>query len=279
MKQYVLIDEALVAKEDAKISIYDLAVSRGYGIFDFFKTVDGKPIWLEDHLDRFYFSAAEMFMTVPVERATLKQRVQQLMDHNNLPNSGIRISLTGGYSEDGYSVQRPTLLIAQEPFTYNKTVFENGLRIVTYEHQRQLPHIKTSDYLQAIRLQHYIKEKGAQDVLYCSATEVLECPRSNFFMVNEQNEIVTPSRNILKGITRKKILQLPGFAIKERVIHPDELLGAKEAFITSTTKSVLPVLNIDGREIANGKAGSITSEIWQRLRAAEEVEHDLRLVL
>src|SRR5688572_21827802 len=111
MKQYVIIDEALVAKEDAKISIYDLAVSRGYGIFDFFKTVDGKPIWLEDHLDRFYFSALEMFMTVPVERAILKQRVQQLMDQNNLPNSGIRISLTGGYSEDGYSVQHPTLLI------------------------------------------------------------------------------------------------------------------------------------------------------------------------
>lgn len=275
MKQYVIIDEALVAKEEAKISIYDLAVSRGYGIFDFFKTVQQQPVWLEDHLDRFYFSAAEMFMTVPVDRETLKQRLQLLMQKNNLPNSGIRISLTGGYSEDGYSMQRPTLLISQEPFTYNKNIFETGVRMVIYEHQRQLPHIKTSDYLQAIRLQQYIKEQGAQDVLYRSATALLECPRCNFFMVNSRDEIITPADNILKGITRKKILQLPGFTIKEAVIHPDELLDVKEAFITSTTKSILPVLNIDGRAVGNGKPGSITRDIWQQLLKLQEVDNGL----
>lgn len=270
MKQYVVIDQELVAKEDAKISIYDLGVCRGYGIFDFFKTIQNQPIWLDDHLHRFYYSAAEMFMEIPLERESLKKLIKQLTDKNNLPDSGIRISLTGGYSEDGYSSIRPNLMISQEPFTYNKDNFENGIRLVTYEHQRQLPHIKTIDYLQAIRLQQYVKERDAQDLLYYHQSTVLECPRCNFFMVNEQDEIVTPSDNILKGITRKKILQMPGFTIKEKVIYRDEFATAKEAFVTSTTKSILPVFNIDGRDIGNGKPGNITREIWQRLLEMQE---------
>jgi D-alanine transaminase/branched-chain amino acid aminotransferase len=266
----VVIDQELVAKEDAKISIYDLGVCRGYGIFDFFKTVQNQPVWFDDHLDRFYYSAAEMFMEIPLERASLKKLIKQLMDKNNLPDSGIRISLTGGYSEDGYSYIRPNLMISQEPFTYNKENFEKGTHLVTYEHQRQLPHIKTIDYLQAIRLQQYVKERGAQDLLYYNQSAVLECPRCNFFMVNEQDEIVTPLNNILKGITRKKILQMTGFKIKEKIINRDELVTAKEAFVTSTTKCILPVFNIDGRDIGNRKPGSITREIWQRLMLMQE---------
>ncbi len=267
MKQYVVINEALVAKEDAKISISDLAVQRGYGIFDFFKTVGNQPTWLDDHLDRFYFSAAEMFLPVPLERPALKELLRQLMDKNDLPDSGIRITLTGGYSTDGYSVQQPNLLVTQEPFLYNRAIFEQGIRLVTYTHQRQLPHVKTIDYLQAIRLQRYIKEQGAQDLLYHFQSALLESPRSNIFIVNDRDEICTPSKDILKGITRKKILQLPGFNIKETVIHPEELLTAKEAFITSTTKSILPVLNIDGRDIGKGKPGEVTREVWKRLLA------------
>lgn len=272
MKQYVVIDEQLVAKDDAKISIYDLAVCRGHGIFDFFKTVQNQPVWLNDHLDRFYFSAAEMFMSVPLERESLKKLLQQLMDKNHIPDSGIRITLTGGHSEDGYTFNRPNLLISQEPFSYNKDSFEKGISLVTFEHQRQLAHIKTIDYLQAIRLQQYVKERGAQDLLYHAQSMVLECPRSNFFMVNNQGEIITPSKNILTGITRKKVLQMAGLEIKERAIHPDELANAKEAFITSTTKSILPVLNIDGRDMGNGKPGTITREIWRRLLLAQEVQ-------
>lgn len=265
MKQYVIINENLVAKEDASISIYDLGLLRGYGVFDFFKTVNNRPIWIDDHLDRFYFSAAEMNMPVPVKKPGLKDLVQELIDKNNLPDSGIRILLTGGYSEDGFSFQQPNLVITQEPLAYDKNNFEKGIRLVTYDHQRQLPHIKTTDYLQAIRLQQYVKEQNAQDLLYCSNGMVLEAPRSNIFVINGKGEIITPADHILHGITRKKILAMENFNIKASVIPVEALADASEIFIASTSKTILPVLNINGQAVGNGKPGDLTREIWKVL--------------
>jgi len=264
-QQYVLINGDFVLKEEAKILITDLAIQRGYGIFDFFKTINGQPIFLDDHLDRFYFSAAEMYMPVGIDRDILKGLLQQLTEKNNLPDSGTRITLTGGYSEDGYTLAKPNLLITQSTFTYNKENFEKGIRLVTYQHQRQLPQVKTIDYMQAIRLQNFIKKNDADDLLYNGASGVAECPRSNFFLVTANAEIITPAKNVLQGITRKKILGFSGLNIKEGEIDPARLPDAKEAFITSTTKMVLPVLKINGKSIGNGKPGHVTREIFSRL--------------
>jgi len=268
---YVFINGDFVLKEDAKILITDLSVQRGYGIFDYFKTINDQPVFLEDHLDRFYFSAAEMFLPVDIEREALKNIFQQLIEKNNLPDSGIRIFLTGGYSEDGYAPAKPNLFITQSAFSYNKDNFEKGTRLVTYQHQRQLSQVKTIDYLQAIRLQTFIKENNADDVLYYNASGISECPRANFFIVNERNEIITPEKNMLAGITRKKIMAFAGLNTKEESIQLEQLTTAKEAFITSTSKIILPVLKIDGQTIGNGKPGEITREIFKQMLSSQGI--------
>jgi D-alanine transaminase/branched-chain amino acid aminotransferase len=262
---YVLINDDFVLKQDAKILINDLSVQRGYGVFDFFKTVHGEPVFLDDHLDRLYASAAEMFLPLPFDRDGLKEIIRQLMKKNNLPDSGIRITLTGGYAEDGYAIGKPNLLITQSVFTFDKAGFEKGTRLVTFEHQRQLPHVKTIDYLQAIRLQHFIRQNNADDVLYYGASGIGECPRSNFFVVTNDDEIITPDKNILHGITRKKILQLAGFSTTAAAVYPEQIASIKEAFITSTTKVILPVLRINGQTIGDGKPGAVTSALFNRL--------------
>lgn len=200
-----------------------------------------------------------------VDRDRITKLIQQLIEKNNIPDSGIRITLTGGYTEDSYTILKPNLLITQSAFSFNKENFNKGIRLITYNHQRQLPQVKTIDYLMAIYLQPLIKEKDADDVLYHNQTEIRECPRSNFFMVNKNKEVVTPSKDILKGITRKKILSLTEFNIKEANIDLIEIGNAKEAFITSTTKNVLPVLKIDGKIIGDGKPGKITTQIYKKI--------------
>lgn len=262
---YVLINDDFVLKQDANILISDLSVQRGYGVFDFFKTVRGEPVFLDDHFDRLYASAADMFLQVPLDRKALEEVIRQLMKKNNLPDSGIRITLTGGYSEDGYTIAKPNLLMTQSALTFDKTGFEKSTRLVTFEHQRQLPHVKTIDYLQAIRLQHFIKQNNADDVLYHSASGIGECSRSIFFVVTNNDEIITPDKNILHGITRKKILQLTGFNTTAAAIYPEQIASVKEAFISSTTKIVLPVLNINGNTIGDGKPGAVTRAIFNRL--------------
>lgn len=84
-------------------------------------------------------------------------------------------------------------------------------------------------------------------------------------MVNKKEEVLTPSKNILKGITRKKILGFSEFNIKEAVVTLKDIANAKEAFITSTTKNVLPVLKIDGKIVGNGKPGEITKKIYEKI--------------
>lgn len=267
---YSIINEDFVLKNEASILISDLSIQRGYGIFDFFRTVRNEPVFLEDHLDRFFYSASQMYLEVNLTRSEIKQLVNQLIEKNNIPDSGIRITLTGGYAEDGYSLAKSNLLITQSAFTFNNEIFKKGIRLITCNHQRQLPSVKTIDYLMAIHLEPFIKAQNADDVLYYNGNEITECPRSNFFIVTQKSEVLTPSKNILKGITRKKILGFSDLNVRETSVTLDDIKTAKEAFITSTTKNVLPVFEIDSIAIGDGKPGRITAQIYDRICKMKE---------
>src|ERR1700679_2318124 len=105
--RYVWINNEIVPQAEAKIGVDDLSIHRGYGIFDFFKIIDNRPIFIDDHLNRFYRSAAAMNLDAGLERPALKQAIQNLMEQNNMPDSAIKLILTGGYSEDGYAMGKP----------------------------------------------------------------------------------------------------------------------------------------------------------------------------
>jgi D-alanine transaminase/branched-chain amino acid aminotransferase len=262
---YTLINNDFIPATEASVLVTDLALYRGYGIFDFFKTIDSAPVFFEDHLDRFYNSAAEMRLPVDKSQDELKAMIFELMKKNDIANSGIRITLTGGYSPDGYAIAKPNMIITQQPLTINNDV--KGIKLITHSHQRQLPHVKTLDYLMAIWLQPKVAEKGVDDILYYSHGIVRETPRANFFIVTHNNEVITTANNILKGIVRKNLLTIPGngFTISERDITLDDLRQCKEAFITSSTKNVLPVIEIDGRVISGGAPGEVSVELGWKL--------------
>jgi branched-chain amino acid aminotransferase len=246
--KYVFINDSFVAEDQASLLVSDLAVQRGYGIFDFFKTINGKPIFLEDHLQRFYHSIAKMHLHIKQSPDELKAILQTLLNKNNLPDSGIKMIVTGGYSPDGYTLPgEQNLVIIQTPFVAPLELNSKGISLVTYEYQRQLSEMKTLDYSMAIWLQPFIRQHQADDVLYYHNGLVKECPRANFFMVTQDKEVITAKNDILKGVIRKNILNLEdfGFTILERDFTIEELQQAAEVFITSTTKHILPVHQID----------------------------------
>ena len=262
---YALINHQLTPYQDAMMHISDMSVQRGYGIFDFFKVVDGKPLFLEDHLDRFCHSAQRMHLDTGCSTDDLRSMIETLLNKNELPESGVRLTLTGGYSTDGYSISQPNLIITQQPLHLEREVQERGIRLITYEHQRQLPDVKTIDYLMAVWLQPLVKSHGADDVLYHSNGLVTECPRSNFFMVTEAGELVTPVSNVLQGVSRKQLLQLASreFETAERDFTLDDIMQAREAFVSSTTKMVLPVTELNGITIGNGSCGPVTRRVHE----------------
>ena len=256
--RYTLVNDRLVPADQASVLVTDLGIQRGYGVFDFFKTLQGKPVFLEDHLDRLYHSLSSLRLPFAYSLDKLKSMLHELINHNQIDNSGIRITVTGGYSPDGFAIaQTSNVIVTQQPLVVNNP--PAGIRLITFDHQRQLPHVKSLDYMMAIWLQSQIAEKNAQDVLYCPAGIVTECPRANFYIVTKDDRILTPKENILKGIIRKQLFRLVDqYSIEESTISVEELYAAKECFITSTTKNILPVVQVNDKVISDGKPGTIT---------------------
>lgn len=263
---YSSINGSFVKADEATLFVNDMAIQRGYAIFDFFKVVNKRPIFLDDHLDRFFTSASLLRLVSPLSRKDLQDHLLLFIDKTSCENCGVRITLTGGYAPDGYSIHQPNLIITAHPLTTHTTL-QKGINLLSYQHQRQLPQVKSIDYLMAVWLQPLLQESGVQDVLYKNNTVITECPRSNFFIVTPDDEIVTPAENILQGITRKKVIQLCAnrYKLIERSISIEEVYTAKEAFITSTSRHILPVLSIDNHSIGDGQTGKITAKLFELL--------------
>lgn len=271
----VYFNTAFLDNEEAMLHVSDLSIQRGYAIFDFFRTAKGKPLFMNDHLDRFYASAAAMHLRVKQTRDELSAIVFELIERNAIPQAGIKIMLTGGYSPDHFEPAEPNLLITCSPIEiFGRSDFEKGFSIITHKHQRELPHIKSINYQVAVWLLPTLKKLQADDALYYYNNIITEFPRSNVFMVSAENKLVTPKQHMLKGITRKNILKLAThiMPVEERDISLDELMDAKEVMLTSTTKRIVPVLKVDDNRIGNGKPGPFTVALYDQLL---ELEHSL----
>lgn len=277
----VIINGKFLPADKGQILISDLAIQRGYGVFDFFKTINGVPVFLEDHLDRLYRSADRMRLDFGYDRDALKAMLYELMGMNNMPLSGVKITVTGGYAEDGYSLAKPNVLITQQPLLLYNDANASPLKIVSYEHQRQMPHIKTIDYLMAIWLQPFIKLNQADDVLYHNNGVITECPRSNFFIVTDDDVLVTPLNYVLYGITRMQIIRHFKHlcTIEERNITLDEVYKAKEAFVSNSSKNILPVVKVDQHKIGTGEPGPLTMRIRKELLQLIAAESSTSVVM
>ncbi len=268
ISRLTFINNSFVTEEKASLLVNDLSIQRGYGVFDFFRTINGRYIHLDDHLLRFFHSAARMRLELKFTKEGLKEVLDELVTQNNIQESGIRITLTGGYSPDGMTILEPNLVITQKPLAIEEDIPGGGIKLVSYAHQRQLPDIKTIDYLMAIWLKPFVTENGADDLLYHNGGIVTESPRSNFFIVTRDDKVVTPATNILHGINRKYVNRIAGdvAGFEERDISLKEVYEAKEAFLTSTTKVVLPVTAVDKRIIGTGTAGKTTLLVREKLK-------------
>jgi branched-chain amino acid aminotransferase len=266
------INKEFVPIEKAGVSVTDLLVQRGYGIFDYLRVADNKPLFLEDHLERFYNSANTMRLQVKESKEEVLEKVYELIKMNNLSYSGIRLLIGGGDSADGYTIFEPSLMIIQQPIpTPPDTMNLQGIKLASFEYQRQLSRVKTTDYLMAIHLQPWMKEQGADDILYYSEGIVRECPRSNFFII-KNGTIITASNKMLLGITRKNILRIASennMPVEERDFTMEELKTADEAFISSSTKRITAVRQIDDYILPAITDQSIAFKLFALLKERE----------
>ncbi len=269
MKPFCFADGKIIPTGTATIHPMDLGLIRGYGIFDFFRTSGYTPLFLEHYLDRFITSAEKTHLPLAYSREQLRAIVSELIDKNDLLDGGLRMVLSGGISENHFSPAEGKLFIFAESLAMpTEEKYQQGIKLLTLEYIRPIADIKTTNYTLPVWHSVNWKRLGAEDVLYHWNGVVSESSRSNFFIV-KNGVLHTPDQHILMGITRKQILQIAGNVVI-RPIALEEVWEADEAFITSTTKVLLPVTQVDERKVGNGKPGPVTMEILEKFRVLEK---------
>jgi branched-chain amino acid aminotransferase len=274
-------------EKEVKISVYDLGLFRGYAVFEVLRTYNQKPFYLDDHLKRLLNSAKliglkhnyNLKFLKKITFQTLKRNIlnadyadstQTIRKNRFLQEYNIRIILTGGYSKDFITPSKPNLIITVTPFKkYDESLYKKGVKLITKIYERILPQAKTNIYTESVKFLNEAKKKKAFEVLFLDKEKnILECTTSNFFAVIDEKLITPPTGKILPGITRKivinlaKKLKIPVF---ERNIHFNEIKKFNEAFITSTNKEILPVIQIDNFKI-NNQLGFITNILMSEFK-------------
>jgi len=265
-----------VHPNEATISINDVAVLRGYSAFESLRTYDRRPFHLQEHLERLYRSAQLLELDLPYSRAFIADIISQVIERNSYQHASPRILITGGESDDGVlpSGQPLLAILISSLGERDMQRFARGIKVVTTRLGRATPEAKSSNYIAAIRSLKNARSRDAEDALFVNEQgHVLEGTRSNFF-VFRGDTLITPNTGILLGVTRNVVLNLARednrFAIEERAILLDELSQVDEAFITSSSKEITPVIQVDDLSIGAGKPGPRTYELEQRFIAMVE---------
>ena len=253
MTEYAFLNGKIMPIENANLNITDLALLRGYGVFDFFKAIDGRPIFMEDHLDRFENSTWLLGLNIPFSRRELRLNILELIRLNPHNLLGIKLVCTGGYSVDGYTpAEKPNLFMVAKPFTMHP--FEKGLKLMTVEHQRELAEIKSINYIKPISVMAHLHSSASDDVLYHTQGCITESSRSNIFII-KNGILITPDAGVLRGITRKRVLNFvpPVMPLEVRAVTLEEVFAADEVFMTGSTKRITPITMIDNKTFEVGQ--------------------------
>lgn len=254
---YCYFNGSIIPTQQASLQLNDLSLLRGYGMFDYFRTYNGVPFEFDSYWRRFTQSAAMMRLPVAVSKAETEAILAELYQLVQQPDIAYRFVLTGGYSPDSVSMIQPNLVIMAENLPKDNPEGRiRGIKVMPFEFVRDMPEVKTTNYLHMIRLANEMKAQGAVDLMYHKHGLISELTRSNFFIF-KGNTLVTPDSDILQGITRRVVLELADddFAVEVRPLRVEELADATEAFTTSSTKWVMPIVQIGRQKIGDGKPG------------------------
>lgn len=262
------IDGEFVDESNAQIPATDLAVMRGYGVFDFLRTYKGVPFELDAHIQRLRRSASLIELDVPWSDAEIADIIGQTLARNTLTDGreqNVRIIVTGGPSANGLMpLGESRLLVMVTPATpIPPQNYANGVKVITEAIERYIPDAKTLNYIPAIKAMKRAGREGAVEAIYVDREGyALEGTTTNLFAFYGDT-LVTPVTGILPGITRGVVLRLAAgmFPVEERPILLDDLFKADEVFISASNKQIMPVVCVNDREISGGKPGARTRRI------------------
>ena len=272
-------------QEQAVVSVFDHGFLYGEGVYETLRTYNGQPFLFDRHMRRLRKSADMLALDVPLTDAAIDARCRETVKAAGLGDGPdkeayIRILVTRGIGEltyDPAACPTPSIVVIVKPnVPPSRDAFERGVKaclvgIVRNHPGTVNPMIKSNNLLNnALAMQEAFKRGGFEGIMRNYRGEIAECTQSNFFIVKNGAALTPPlDAGLLPGITREFLFEVGsalGIPVREQVLHDDDLFGADEAFLTSTTREVVPIVAIDDRTIGSGAPGPITRALLDGFR-------------
>ncbi len=272
MNGIVFLNGEFCEAQDAKVSIFDRGYIFGDGIYEVVPVIQGKVIDKEPFFERLESSLEKISLKAPYNRQEIVAILDALIAKNGLVEGGIYMQVTRGVAprEFFFPQNTPTTFMA---FAFKKVIIDaplakEGVKVVSIEDIRwKRRDIKSISLLGQVLAKEEAHQRGAYEGWMVEDGYITEGTSSTAYIIKNNVIITRPLSNaILPGIRRKVLMKLTkehGIKVEERLFSLEEALDADEAFMSSATVFVLPIVEIDGHKIGTGKAGALT----QKLRA------------
>jgi len=262
----VYIDGEFVSEKEAKISIFDRAVQLGDGLFETVRGHNGRPAFIHQHLERMRNSAEFLKIHFDIDDKSMKNILVELCQRNKASEARIRITLTRGIHPEGFALEggKPSLIATAEEYEpHSPDKYREGYRLVISKiihfSGSVLAGLKTLNYLEFLLARDEAFSAGADEALLVNEKgNVTECSSANIFCITD-DKLVAPGLDsgILPGVVRDVIIALARrehILVEERNVTVDELLSAREVFITSSLRGVMPVCRIGDTVFKNRRS-------------------------
>ena len=271
----VYVDGAYYPKSEAKISVFDHGLLYGDGVFEGIREYNGVVFKLKEHIDRLYRSAHVITLKIPLTKEEMTQAVVETLRRNKLKDSYIRLVVTRGVGDLGLDPRKcpkPSVIIITDKIVLHKTgAKENGITTM-FSWVRRNPvdattqEIKSLNYLNSILAKIEANANGVEEAICLESNGyVAEGVGENIFIV-KNGELLTPpaSTGALAGITAEvteKLAAKLGIKLTVTNLTPFMVFTADEAFLTGTAMEMVPIIEVNKRQIGTGKPGPVTKKL------------------
>jgi len=284
MAATVSVNGHISSERDATVSVFDHGFLYGEGVYETLRTYNSRPFLYDRHLRRMRRSAGMIALPVPFSNEELAASIHDTMTAANLGASEayIRVLVTRGVGDltyDPRATPTPTVVVIVKPqVDPPPDAYADGVRVAIVEIIRNHPAsvnpmIKSNNLMNsALAMQEALRRGAFEGVMRNYRGELTECTTSNLFIVKNGTALTPPlDAGLLPGITREflfEIAQDVGIPMREQTLRDEDFYFADEAFLTGTTRGVLPITTVDDRTIGAGKPGPVTTALLAAFRQA-----------
>ena len=274
MPRIAYVNGAYVPHADAAVHIEDRGYQFADGVYEVCEVRHGYIVDLNRHLDRLDRSLRELRIDWPMRRAALVHVIREVIRRNRVRNGLFYMQVTRGVARRDHvfpaTETKPTIVVTAkrtDAEAIAKKATQGISAITVPENRWDRVDIKSVGLLPNVLARQKAKEEGAQEAIFVDADgTVKEGAATNVWIVDRDGTLRTrpAEHGILKGITRTTLMDVAGplgLKVEERAFSVEEMLAAREVFITAATSICFPVISVDGRPIGNGHPGSIAQNI------------------